>query len=82
MQLDQNPSFRKLITPWYDSNFSCWCLIVFMILVLAFALTGILVGLSMPEFHKHVWFPTFLGGLSLFLIIKIFYRLKKRSKLE
>lgn len=80
MQLDPNPFFRKPITPWYDSNFSCWVLIGFMILVLAFALSGIFVGFTRPEFLKHIWFPSFLGCLSLFLVIKIFLRLRKRSK--
>ncbi len=80
MQLDPNPYFRKAITPWYDSNFSCWVLITILIFVFAFALSGVFVGLATPEFQKHVWFPSFLTFLSLFLLIKIFLRLRRRSK--
>jgi hypothetical protein len=80
MQLDPNPTFRKPITPWYDSNFSCWALIAFLIVVLVFALNGFLVALYTPQFSAHLWFPLFLGGLSLLLIVKIFLRLHRRAK--
>jgi hypothetical protein len=80
MQLDQNPFFRKAITPWYDSNFACWTLIFIMIFVFAFAIAGVFVSSANPNFHEHVWFPGFLAFLSLFLVIKIFFRLKRRSK--
>jgi len=80
MQLDQNLFFRKPITPWYDATFACWVLIVFMIFVFAFAIAGVIVGSSNPDFQEHVWFPGFLAYLSLFLVIKILLRLKRRSK--
>ncbi len=80
MQLDPNPFFRKAITPWYDSNFACWVLIAFMIIVFVFSLSGIFVGLSSEAFKKHAWFPFFLAFLSLFLSVKIFLRLRRRSK--
>ncbi|NOX33543.1 MAG: hypothetical protein GXP56_07370 [Deltaproteobacteria bacterium] len=80
MQLDQNPFFRKAITPWYDSNFACWLLIFIMVFVFAFAIVGVIVGSGNLDFKEHVWFPGFLSFLSLFLVVKIFFRLKKRSK--
>jgi len=80
MQLNKNPFFRKPITPWYDSNYACWILIVCMILVFAFAFVGIFVGSMNPGFQEHVWFPSFLAFLSLFLVIKVTLRLKQRSK--
>ncbi len=80
MQLDKNPFFRKPITPWHDTNFACWLLIIFMFFVFAFAVTGVLVGSGNPDFQKHVWFPGFLAFLSLFLVIKIIFRIQKRSK--
>ncbi len=80
MQLDQNPFFRKAITPWYDSNFTCWVIIIAMIFVFIFAVAGIFVGKGNPAFSGHVWFPSFLAFLSFFLIVKILLRLKKRSK--
>jgi hypothetical protein len=31
MHLEQNPFFRKTITPWYDANPACWIMIGAMI---------------------------------------------------
>ena len=78
MQLDQNPYFRKVITPWYDSNFSCWLLIVFMILVFLFALAGM--GVASDQAPKHAWFPGLLAFLSFYLAFKVYFRVKQRNK--
>lgn len=80
MQLDQNPFFRKPITSWYDSNFICWTIIVMMIFVFIFGMAGIIVGSSTEEFREYIWFPVFLSILSLFLVLKIAFRIKHRSK--
>ncbi len=80
MQLDQNPFFRKPITPWYDSNFLCWVLTLFFFLVFVFAVFGIIVASENPVFQCHVWVPSSLAGISLVLAIKIILRLKKRSR--
>ncbi|MBC8441472.1 MAG: hypothetical protein H8D87_17515 [Deltaproteobacteria bacterium] len=80
MQLDQNPFFRKTITSWYDSNFACRTFIVIMIFIFVFAIAGIIVGSGNPYFHEHVGFPAVLAFLSLFMGIKIFFRLKRLSK--
>jgi len=80
MQLDQNPFFRKTITSWYDSSFVCWVLIAMMFFVFVFALAGVFVVSGEPGFEAHLWFPGFLTFLSGFLMIKVFFRLRKRSK--
>jgi len=80
MQPDQNPFFRKPIVPWYDTNFACWAIIILMVPVFAFAAVGIITGYRVQAFHDHIWFPAFLGFLSLFLMIKTGLRLKKRLK--
>ena len=80
MQLYEPLFFRKPITPWYDSILACRILIASMISVFAFALTGIFVGSNNPDFQELVWFPGFLSFLSLFLVVKIFLRLKRRWK--
>lgn len=80
MQLDQNPFFRKPITSWYDSNFSCKAIMVMMIFVFILAMAGIFVGYGTEEFREYVWFPALLSFLSLFLVLKIALRLKYRSK--
>ncbi|WP_022666489.1 hypothetical protein [Desulfospira joergensenii] len=78
MQLDQNPYFRKVITPWYDSNFACWVLIVFMVLVFFFALSGM--GVASVQAQEHAWFPGLLAFLSFYLVLKVFFRVKQRNK--
>ena len=80
MQLDQSPFFRKPITPWYDSGFACWILIIFSFLVLLFAIAGIHAGVKTPAFHKYLWVPGGLAFLCLFLLTKISLRLKGRYK--
>ena len=79
MQLDQSPFFRKAITPWYDSTFSCWVLMLFMALVFGFSLAGVAVALGDEKFTLHVWLPWFLASLSGGLAVKIFIRLRTRS---
>ena len=80
MQLDQNPFFRKTITPWYDSNFTCWVLIVAMIIVSAFAGGGIIVATNNQGFYPHTWFPSMLCFLSGFLALKVWFRLRARAR--
>lgn len=82
MQLDSNPFFRKTITPWYDSNFACWTVIVSMVFIFAFAITGLFVALNNPGFREHVWFPGFLAFLCVFTGVKTGLRLNQRSKNE
>lgn len=80
MQLDQNPYFRKSITPWYDSTFACRILIWSMALVFCFSLGGVVVAAYTSEFSKHLWFPVLLGALAGFLVIKVLLRLKARDR--
>lgn len=80
MQLDQNPFFRKAITPWYDSNFSCWVLIAAVVVVFAFGMAGVVVASGTLKFVVHAWFPGFLAFLSGMLAVKIFFRLQVRAK--
>jgi len=82
MQLDPNPFFRKSITPWYDSSFICWALIIAMLFVFAFAIFGIVTAFNNINFIEHVWLPCFLAFLSLFLVIKIFFRLRRRFQTD
>lgn len=80
MHLDQNPFFRKAITPWYDSNFSCWLLVAVMSVVFIFAVAGMFVASSVADFSDHIWFPGFLAFLSFFLVVKIVARVRHRAK--
>jgi hypothetical protein len=80
MQLDQNPFFRKSITPWYDSNFACWLVIAAMLPVFVFALGGILVAGNDPAFSPHSWFPSTLAAMSGGLALKVWLRLRRRAR--
>lgn len=80
MHLEQNPFFRKTITPWYDANFACWIVMGVMIPVFLLALAGMAVAWSDPDLAEHVWFPSALAGLSFFLVVKTGVRLWRRSK--
>ena len=80
MQLDQNPFFRKPITPWYDSTFACGILIGAMLIVFCFALGGIFVAGKKSGFSPHLWFPGMRAGLAGFLVVKVYFRLRARAK--
>ncbi len=82
MQLNNNPVFRKAIVPWYDSTPLCRATIFIMLLVFAFAVAGVIVAVNNLKFTGHLWFPVLLGCLSLFLVIKIFFRLRVRSRID
>jgi NhaP-type Na+/H+ or K+/H+ antiporter len=78
MRLKQNPLFRRVITPWYDSEAACWTVIVLMVAVLLFALAGLQVALQEPDYHKHVWMPVMLLLLSGGVVVSTLVRLIRR----
>jgi len=78
MKLDQNPVFRKIIVPWYDSGPLCGILLVVMIAVFLFALTGIDVIQGRPEYHQHIWIPVLLIVMSGLVAVSISLRLIRR----
>ena len=78
MPSNKNPVFRKAIIPWYKSNTAYIILIVFMLLVLLFALAGISVVNEYPAYHSYVWVPAILLGCSAGIIIIALARLIKR----
>jgi uncharacterized membrane protein YhaH (DUF805 family) len=78
MRLDSKPVYRKVISPWYDSDFVCVCVIVFMLPVLFFAIAGISVAGSYPDRSVYMWVPVLLAGLSTAVLIATFARLVRR----
>jgi len=64
MKLDQNPSFRKVLLPWYDSDLFCIIISVFMALVFGFSGVGFRVALEQDEYQGHCWVPLALMALS------------------
>ncbi len=78
MPSNKNPVFRKAIIPWYNSNSAHIIVIVFMLLVLLFALAGISVSKEYPAYNGYVWVPAILLVFSAGIIIITMTRLIKR----
>ncbi len=78
MRLDQNPLFRRVIVPWYDSNTACLVLLFAMLAVLLFAVAGIWVAVDTPAYQGYWWLPVLLLGFSLLVIVSVAIRLVKR----
>ncbi len=82
MPPDRNPFFRKHYIPWYDTTAVCWIWIIILMLILLFALSGLTVAASDPDLARHIWVPGMLGGLCLFVMIKMGLRLWRRNRKE
>ncbi|MBF0199835.1 MAG: hypothetical protein HQK66_00700 [Desulfamplus sp.] len=80
MKIDSNPFFRRTITPWYDSEMSCWILITFMLTVLIFGLIGVKAALENGDFESHIWVPSSLVALSFFTIVSTAFRMIRRHE--
>jgi len=78
MRIDQNPLFRKVIVPWYDSESACYIVIFFMVLVFLFGFAGISATRENIAYHEYVWVPVLLVLMSGAVIISTTIRLIKR----
>ena len=78
MRLDPNPLFRRAIIPWYDSTALCWVLVVAMVVLVIFSITGIMVARSNPHYNGFTWVPCVLLLLSLITALSISWRLIQR----
>lgn len=75
MRLDQNPVYRKVIVPWYDSEIACLVLIGFLFVVFLFGFIGISVAIDKSAYGAYVWIPIALVVMSGGIIISITIRL-------
>jgi len=78
MRLDSNPIFRKMITPWYDSNTACWILITVLMGLAIFSWTGIRVALAHGDYQAYAWVPGMLLALCLLVAVSVVYRMIRR----
>ena len=78
MVLDQNPVFRRIIVPWYDSETLCLVVIIIMLLVFLFGIAGISVAGEDPEYHSYRWIAILITILSGGVILSTTVRLIKR----
>jgi hypothetical protein len=65
MRLDPNPLFRRVITPWYDSNMVCGILLLAMAVIIIFSSVGIAAAREYAAYHAYVWVPSTLLALSV-----------------
>ena len=78
MRLDQNPVYRKVILPWYDSEIACLILIVLLLVVFLFGFIGISVASESISYSSYIWVPIVLVVLSGGVILTITIRLIRR----
>ena len=72
------PVYRKVISPWYDSEPLCVGIIVLMLGVFLFACAGISVAGSQPAWKDYQWVPIILLGLSFWVLFTTSVRLVRR----
>ncbi len=82
MNAIRTPSFRKIIVPWYSSTIFYGIVLVASAMVLVFAITGIFIAKSQPEYKLFYRFPlvlSLLGGILFVINLKrLLLRLIKR----
>ncbi len=78
MRLDSKPVYRKVISPWYDSETLCFCVIALMLLVLLFSFAGISVASTNPVWSAYMWVPVLLTGLSAWVLFTTSVRLVRK----
>ncbi|HIJ56087.1 MAG TPA: hypothetical protein HPQ03_08170 [Deltaproteobacteria bacterium] len=79
MRLDQNPVYRKVIVPWYDSEIAFLVLIVFLFVVFLFGFIGISVASESISYRSYIWVPIVLVVLSGGTILSLTFRLIRRN---
>jgi len=86
MKLAQNPSFRKVVIPWHDSDLFCIAFSVIMALVFSFGRIGLRLASEIEEYHGYGWVPILLMVLSGIVlaanIIRILTRMVSRRSEE
>ena len=64
MPAEKNPVFRKAVIPWYKSTSVYIIMIIVMLVVFFFALTGIAVAREIPEYQGYIRVPDSPGGMA------------------
>ena len=78
MPADKNPVFRKAVIPWYHSTGVYVVVVLFMLFVFLFAITGISVARENPAYQGYIWVPAVLLAMSVAIIATTCIRLIKR----
>ena len=76
MALKSKPIFRKAIYPFYDSETAC-IIIIIMLLVLLFGITGITIARENVQYNGYIWVPALIVILSSVVLISASIRFIK-----
>jgi|GEM_PF-173733 hypothetical protein len=64
MSLNERPVFRRILTPWYDSDTTCLVVVAVMGAALVFGLAGILTVFEIQSYRRFAWIPLLVSLLS------------------
>jgi len=78
IQIDKSLSYRKTITPWYDSDSVCMIKSLIMFIIVLFGIDGIKVARQIDAYNDYVWVPVMLFALSVIVFVTNIIRLVKR----
>lgn len=78
MKIEKSPSFRKAITPWYDSDSACLMKTIVAFVVVLFGIDGIKVARQIDAYNDYVWVPVLLVALSVIVFGINLTRMVKR----
>ncbi len=78
MRLDENPLFRKVPVPWYDSTLACVLVVAAMGGIVFFSLTGMVVAFEQSQYQEYVWMPLVVLVLSGLVLLTTIARLLRR----
>lgn len=78
MSLDPNPVFRRVISPWYDSDMVCLVFVALMGATLVFGLAGIQTVFEIQTHYRFIWIPLLVSLLSGVVLVSISSRLIMR----
>jgi hypothetical protein len=78
MPADKNPVFRKAVIPWYNSTTAYVMVVLFMLVVVLFAIAGIAVARENPVYQRFIWVPAVLLTISIAVLTTTIIRLIKR----
>ena len=80
MLYDKKPIYRRLIIPWFDSEAVCFFVILFMIVIIWFALIGLGVAYEKVKYHRHMWVPFLIILMSTWVFVSTSIRMIRRYK--
>ena len=78
MKLPKNPSFRKGVTAWHDSDVFCLVISSLSAVVFYFGIEGVGVALQHDSYTRHAWIPILLMFLSGVILVTNLFRILRR----